>query len=426
MISGESVAAVEGARFNQHFIRPLYDTYGFAQLPQTIRHLLTDDVRAGVPFGPGAGLDGKYDTVILFFIDAFGWRFFEQYADTHPFLRRVVDEGLVCKLTSQFPSTTAAHVTTIHTGLPVGQSGVYEWFFYEPSLDALIAPLLYSYAGDHERDTLLRAGVQPATLFPTQTVYQDLNNHGVQSWVFQDYRYALSPYTTTVTGGATIVPYRTLSEAIVNLDQCLERQQERAYYFLYYDSIDAICHLYGPESPQIAAELETLLNTMEHLLHRNLQRQRGKTLFLMTADHGQVAIDPATTVYLNKSVPELTPLLKTDRRGRPLVPAGSSRDMFLHIVEGRLDEACALLAARLAGKAEVYRVDALIEQGFFGSTPPSAALMSRIGDLVILPYAHESVWWYEQGRFEQSLRGSHGGLTRAEMETVLLAQPYGI
>jgi hypothetical protein len=34
------------------------------------------------------------------------------------------------------------------------------------------------------------------------------------------------------------------------------------------------------------------------------------------------------------------------------------------------------------------------------------------------------VWWYEAGRFEQGFYGSHGGLTREEMETLLLAQVY--
>jgi hypothetical protein len=51
--------------------------------------------------------------------------------------------------------------------------------------------------------------------------------------------------------------------------------------------------------------------------------------------------------------------------------------------------------------------------------------MGRVGNLVILPYAHETVWWYQKGRFEQNFYGSHGGLSREEMETLLLALPYG-
>lgn len=425
MINSESIAAVRDARINRHFLRPIYEGYGFASIPQTVRSLLTGAKGGGVPFGPREDLYAEYDAVILFFVDAFGWRFFEEYAERHPFLRRIVDEGLVCKLTSQFPSTTAAHVTAIHTGLPVGESGVYEWFYYEPRLDAVIAPLLFSFAGDHGRDTLAATGVAPEELFPTQTLYQDLGRHGVRSYCLQDHAYAFSPYTAMVTAGATLVPYRTLPEAIVNLSQLLDRREGRSYYLLYYDRIDAICHLYGPDSPQMAAEILTFLDVMERLFHGNLMQARGRTLFLMTADHGQTAIDPATTVYLNRSVPELEALMQTSRAGRPLVPAGSSRDMFLHIREGSLDEAQALLERQFEGRAEVRRVSDLIEQGFFGSGPPSRALLGRVGNLVILPFTRESAWWYEEGRFDQHFYGQHGGLTPDEMETILLAQPYG-
>jgi hypothetical protein len=43
-----------------------------------------------------------------------------------------------------------------------------------------------------------------------------------------------------------------------------------------------------------------------------------------------------------------------------------------------------------------------------------------VGNLVILPYEHEAIWWYEKGRFEQHFYAAHGGLTRKEMETIFL------
>jgi predicted AlkP superfamily pyrophosphatase or phosphodiesterase len=424
MINEESLKAIDSAQFTADFIRPRYDAYGFAQIPQTIRCCLTDSQQKGVSFGPRDDLYQQYDTVILFLIDAFGWRFFEQYHDRSPFLKRAVKEGAISKLTSQFPSTTAAHLTTIHTGLPVGQSGVFEWFYYEPLLDALIAPLLFSFAGDKHRATLERASIAPELLYPSHTLYQELQQHGIDSVLIQHQTYAISPYSQVVMNGARIVPYRTLPEALVNMVELLDRQRRKTYYLLYVDSIDTICHRYGPESPQVAAEIEIFLATIEHVVHTALASRSRRTLFLLTADHGQVAIDPATTIYLNQRFPQIQPYLKTNRAGQPLVPAGSSRDMFLYIKDEHLDEAQAFLQHALEGRADIYRVQDLIAQGFFGSAAPAAAFMSRVGNLVILPYRHESVWWYEAGRFEQEFYGSHGGLTREEMETLLLAQVY--
>jgi Type I phosphodiesterase / nucleotide pyrophosphatase len=425
MINQESLAVVESARFSAQFMRPLYEGYAFAQIPQTIRYCLTDSPQKGVPFGERDDLYQKYDAVVLLFVDAFGWRFFEKYHERSPFLRRAVEQGLVSKLTSQFPSTTAAHVTTIHTGLPVGESGVYEWYYYEPLLDRMIAPLLFSFAGDAERDTLTSTGVAAQALYPTQSLYQELQPHGVDSVVFQHVSYAHSPYSKIVTNGARRVPYRTLPEALVNLGQLLDRQKRKSYYFMYVDTIDTICHRYGPDSPQTAAEIEAFLAIMELIFHQQRAGKQPRTLFLLTADHGQIAIDPATTIYINQRFPEVLPFLATNRAGQPLAPAGSSRDMFLHVKEAYLDQAQALLQQALVGRAEIYRVQDLIDQGFFGTRSPSAAFMSRVGNLVILPYAHETVWWYEAGRFEQKFYGSHGGLSRDEMETLLLALPYG-
>lgn len=423
MIDQNSFDIVRANRQGDHFTAPVYDTYGFAQLPQTVKHLLTTDAKQGVPYSSGSALAEKYDTVILFFIDAFGWRFVERYLDRHPFLKRVLDEGVVGLLSSQFPSTTAAHVTAIHTGLNVGQSGVYEWNYYEPLLDAVISPLLFSYAGDHDRDTLLKSGVAPTAFFPSQTIYQDLAGHGVNSYVLQDSRYCHSPYTDIVTNGARVIPYRTFPEAVASLIEGVYNTKGKNYFFLYYDKIDSISHHHGPNSLQLAAEIETFLALMEDFFHPNLAKHRGRTLFLMTADHGQVDIDPKTTIYLNKDIPALLPHLKRSRDGKILAPAGSPRDMFLHVEEGHEDEAIHLLSRTFDGRGEIRRTSEMMDQGFFGSTI-SPELRSRIGDLVILPYANESVWWYEQARFDQHYFGHHGGLTPYEMETVLLAQPY--
>ena len=98
--------------------------------------------------------------------------------------------------------------------------------------------------------------------------------------------------------------------------------------------------------------------------------------------------------------------------------------MFLHIKPEKLAEAHTFLASRLAGQAEVALVADLIKEGYFGMQPVSAAFLQRVGNLVILPYPHEGVWWYEAERFEQTFYGHHGGLTAEEMEIPLLLSDF--
>lgn len=385
-----------------HFIKPRYDSGGFASIAQRIHDHLSS---------------GKYDAVVLFLIDGLGWRFIERFQDA-PFLQRLKRDGTLEKLTSQFPSTTAAHTTTIHTGQPVGENGVYEWFYYEPLLDRVIAPLLFSFAGDKERDTL-KGAVDAKKLYPTKTLYHQLRNRGVESHIFGVRDYTPSTYSNVVMNGATLNSFKTLSEALINLGILLEKQTRSTYVHFYFDKIDALCHEYGPDSLQAEAEIETFLLIMEHYFTRIFPRGR-RILFLMTADHGFSETDPQTTVFLNTDprFAGVERFFKTNRRGELLVPAGSPRDMFLYVKDDLLDEAREFLAGRLEGRAEVVRVSDLIAEGYFGSTI-SPKFHGRVGNLVILPKRYESVWWYVKDRFEQNYYGHHGGLTPQEMEIPL-------
>ena len=393
-----------------NFVKPRYDSGGFASLPQRVTGLLT---------GPQ-----KYDAVVLFLIDAFGWRFFEKFQQD-PFLKTVARLGQVEKLVSQFPSTTAAHVTTLNTGLPVGEHGVFEWYYYEPSLDALISPLLFSFAGTRQRDTLKTVGAKPRRLFPTATLYRSLKQQGVTSTIFSHLEYTPSSIGDVISSGARSLGYKTLPEALVNLSDALAASPSPAYFHLYYDRVDATCHEYGPASPQTEAEIQVLLMTMERLMQtafrKSLAGGRKKVFFMLTADHGQSETDPDTVVYLNcdPHFAGIENFLRTNANGELLVPAGSARDFFLYVKPGMVEAAQAFLASRLEGRAEVRKVADLMSEGYFGPSL-SSRFCARAGDLVILPYRYESVWWYEKDRYEQKYYGHHGGLTPQEMEIPLL------
>ena len=388
------------------FINPLYDAGGFASLPQRITENLSGS---------------RYDAVVLFLIDGFGWRFFEKYQEM-PFFQQTARAGTVTKLISQFPSTTAAELTTIHSGMPVGEHGVFEWYYYDPVADNVIAPLLYSFAGTSQRDTLKPIGIKPSSLFPASNLYRLLKDQGVDSTIFQHREYTPSTYSNMLFKGSNAIGYRTLAEALVNLVDKLSEIKPPAYLFFYFDRIDAISHEYGPESNQTAAEILIFHETMQQIFLKALAGIHKKILFLLTADHGQVEIDPQTTIYLNRE-PAFTGIVKflrANAKGELMVPAGSARDFFLYTKPEALDEAQAFLASRLDGRAEVRKIQELIQAGYFGPVI-SPRFRARAGDLVILPYRGESVWWFEKDKFEQKFRGHHGGLTQQEMEIPLIS-----
>jgi hypothetical protein len=421
MLNSSSLNAVNGAKFSQRFVKPLYDSYCFAALPKTIEFLLTGEGQSALPSDTFGSLPTSYNKVILILFDAFGWRFFERYAEKYELLQTILKHGVVSKMTSQFPSTTAAHVTCMHTGLDVGQSGVYEWNYYEPLVDEVITPLNFAYAGDKERDTLKRARIPAEAFFPRQTIYQKLQTRGIASYAFQHEAYTPSTFSNIVYKGATIIPYKRLSEALTHLAELVIADAAPiAYYFLYFDRIDTICHTYGPNSQQFEETVAASLRALEELFYKSLIGKVEHTLLILTADHGQVEVDPGRTYYLNKQIVDIEQYLQTNRRGKPLVPAGSARDMFLHVKEELLDKAVASLKKHLGGRAEVYRTQDLVAQRFFGSAQPSREFMTRVGNVVILPYQYESAWWYEEGKFEMHFLGHHGGLTPEEMEIPLL------
>jgi hypothetical protein len=397
---------------NPTFVKPDYNAGGFAGLPRAVKSFF-----GGPKFTlPLDGFQSEYENVILCFIDGFGWRHFEKFG-AHPFLDRFTRNRAAVKLTSQFPSTTSGHVTCIHSGLNVGESGIFEWNYYEPLLDAMIVPLLFSFSGTAKRDQLESTGIDPRRLYPTHTFYQDLKKMGVASTVFQHREYTPSTYSNILFKGATARGYKSLPETLLNLCSAIESASGKNYFFFYYDKIDTISHDYGPASAYVEAEVDAFLYQMEKFISKI---KKGKTLLLMTADHGQSEVDPATTIYINKAFPAIRKMIKTNQKGQLLVPGGSCRDHFLYIKEEMLEEAQALLAKGLAGKADVVYTEDLIAQGYFGPKI-SATFRAHVGNLVILSYRYESIWWYEKGKFAQKYYGHHGGLTPQEMEIPLLA-----
>ncbi len=419
MINDLSLQAVEQAHFDTDLCRPLYDSYCFSRIPHTIHTYFTGNKpEYALPSDVG-GFNKTHDFVVLFFIDGFGWRFFEPHIQESPFLQRFVDHGTVSKLTSQFPSTTAGHVTCMNTGLEVGESGLYEWFLYEPTIERVIAPLLCSFAGDKEPGTLTKAGISTNSIYPSRTIYEDFQEFDIHAFALQPISIAHSPYSLSLFRGATYLPYQSVADGMDRIVELYHTHPKgtKQYIYIYLSDIDSVGHRIGIESTEYAQITKNIFSLLEERFYQKLMpRADKKAACIVTADHGMIGVSPKETLYLNLELPEFVQFIMRTSRGELIVPAGSSRDFFLHIIPDALDEAERVLKQWLGPRALIVRTEDLIKRGFFGSQKPSQKFLQRVGNLVILPKGNHTVWWYEKDRFESHFYGMHGGLSRSEME----------
>ena len=308
--------------------------------------------------------------VVCVLLDAFGRRFLERYGDP-PFLRRLD----VTMLDTQFPSTTTAHVTTMNTGLPVEQHGLYEWSVYEPAAGAVVTPL--------------KDG--PPSLAELPSFYERL---AVATTVSQPARFSPSAYDRLTCRGAGFRPYHELGEALRAAGE-----DGAPYAYVYFDGIDATGHVCGPESREFDDTVRYALDALEAALPAF-----GDATLLVTADHGQIAV--AETLWLDELWPPLHGHLRLQ------APAGSARDVFLHVDEP--ETVAAALREVLGDRAEVVAGEAVLS---LFAREPGPRLRERVGDVCVLPAPGRMAWLRSAPSFQTTFRGHHGGRTPEESLT---------
>ena len=415
MINDHTLARFEplGARL----LKPIYADYSFGNIAPTVHFLLTGE-RTG-PLLPPDCFGGSYPTpqkIVLFFVDSFGWEFWQRYAARSRIMSKVIERGTLTPISALFPSTTAASVSTLNLGCLPARHAVYEWNMYVPAFGETIQTLSFATLGGRPGSCVAKGYDVRWMLCEHETAHQRLARHGVRSIQLAHRGYAGSPYNRVASAGAEVIAHASPFEALVQLKALLGENGSKAFINFYWAGLDLAAHLYGPGSPLHEAEVLQFWATLDTVLE---DLQSSNTLFLFTADHGHIGVPAEQTLYINERWPELASWLATSPTGETIWPNGSPRDMFLHLRRDRVRAALELLGEGLAGIAEVLPVERALAEGLFGPQPISAELRRRLGDALVLPHLGHFIWWRQPGLIENQFHGHHGGLTPEELITVL-------
>ena len=270
MLNRRSIEAVSAAAAGPHEgPGRSTSTYCFSRIPWTIEAALTGEPnpRTLPPDALGALAD-RPDTVVVLFVDAFGWRFFEEFAESTPALARFLRDGTVSKLTSVFPSTTSAHVACLHSGLTRRRrAGSTSGTSTSPRSGRMIAPLLSSRAGDKGRNGL---DLPPGTLFDGETLHERLAARGVRSISVTPAEFTPSPFNDAFTRGTVEVPWKGLARGLNALARAVASPAgpEPRLIHYYYGGVDRIAHRSGPGSPELRETVRRFFAELERRFFR--------------------------------------------------------------------------------------------------------------------------------------------------------------
>lgn len=400
------------------FIKPDYGGLCFSGIPGTVAKALgVRPWRSGLPMAaiPGADKGRKYGKVVLLLVDGLGFDVWMRNSNDGGAIGALGRNGSVAPITAVFPSTTAAALSTLSTGLTPQEHGLLEWVLYMEEIDATIETLPFRPVGVRGHDLMLAAGADPKVLLDAETTYERLAREGVASYTLLEDDIADSAYSKLVNRGSTTVGYSGMLGMLDTMAKTIEKVRGSTLVYAYYGGLDSAAHDQGPDSPMAATELTILSAALNGMLFRKLSSKAAEdTLFILASDHGQVQIEPERTTYLNGDR-TLMSALRKGRDGKVIPPVGGPRDLFLHVKDERVEEVRRHLERSLAGRAAVTTTMEAQEQGIFGSGEAGERFLKRAGSLMVLPKGSETVWYEHVPGRRMEMRGIHGGLSEKEM-----------
>jgi len=352
--------------------------------------------------------------VVLIVIDGLGYNQYLKQQQNDPLLTNLTNKGITQPLTSVFPSQTTNALTTLNTGLTPQEHGLFEYFLYLKNI-GIINSLKCECINQKTKKPSQTKSINPnSLLLKGKTIHDTLNENDIKTFTHTNITNAFCPCSKIIFQGSTIKPALNTQDLIIGLRKNLEENKNNnTYFFVHIDTPDAIAHKYGPNSYQYYTELTNITYLLNRELVQKLDPKTAKnTLLLLTADHGGIDVDIEKTIYLPKTALPM----QTQKNQEPISPIGSYRENFLHIEEKKLAETKQWLHKKIGNKAQIIETTTATEKGLFGiADKVSNGFFERAGNLLILPYNNQTIWFKDPNEREINYLGQHGGLSRQEM-----------
>jgi hypothetical protein len=399
--------------------RPRYDGRSLVNVSVSVFQAAGGRATTGPPLAPGLDADldpfsGRRATgpVLVLLVDGFGYAHLDHWRSTGSRRARLWSDR-ARPITTVFPSTTTAALTSLSTGTPPARHGLVGYRQYLPRFGVVADLLKMSPVGVPGRDLLIGPRWRPDHLSGAPTLFR----RGLRATAVTREQFRGTGFTRLLYDGTEFVGYATGTDLARGLARVLGRPRPPPVVFTYWDELDTIQHLRGPDRSLISLELERMAHLVEHVAGSISAARRGKVTVVITGDHGQVPATVRARVRL-ESDPRIVSEL-----ARPL--AGDRRAGFLLARPGRTQALRNALRRVLPRGSRVIPMREALRAGLFGPPPFHPEIDQRLGDLLVLVPSPAGLYYSTPGSAPPSrhLYGAHGGLEPEEMVVPLVAGP---
>ncbi len=291
-----------------------------------------------------------------------------------------------------FPTTTAAALTSITTGVWPGEHGLVGYRVRDPERGVLVNQL-----SGWETD-----GLDPLTWQGAPTVFERAAAAGRETFAVGLAAYAHSGFTRATLRGSRFVPAATPEER-VEVAYALAEEHPGSLVYCYLPEVDKAGHKHGVASAEWVSALERLDGALS-------VRVPPRVGVVVTSDHGMVDVPHHRQVVL-----EAEHLVGIRHVG------GEPRMLHLYSEpDADMERTTARLRSDLEGAADVVSREEAVRGGLFGPVVRDEVL-ARIGDLLVIA---TGVWALYDGTAEdqrnRGMIGQHGALTPEETRVPFL------
>jgi len=351
------------------------------------------------------------DKIIFIYLDGLGYEVFKES------MKETMNIYPI-EITSIYPATTSAIVTSFATSKYPSIHGVLEWNLYLPEINMLIEVLPMKPYRKRCNDVLCESGVKPSNIIKSRRIYRSLSKEGVNIKAYLRGYISHSCYTKYILDGVEINPYINITDLSVILKNDLSKDPGRSLYYVYIEGMDSIAHLHGYGREEYIMDIKYTIKILFESLSRLDKNILRNTLIVLTSDHGLTNIPKENMIFLDKINRKIKKYIKKDVNNIYLV-SGSPRNVYLHIYYEYIDKVYKILES-ISDKAIIVEREELINSKLMKDIRKN--IINRIGEIILFPTPNNGIWIHHYPGETVKTIGFHGGISIDEMKIPLIVE----